>query len=81
MFVRNHPRHRNIPLLIKRYWLNLVYLVPSGLVREESIALIADILGEGSYTRLKEQRIKCLSINESTKLRHLLTHLVLGDRD
>lgn len=42
---------------------------------EELLAFVADIVGEGSSVRLKEQLIKCLSVSEIPKLNYLLSDL------
>lgn len=41
-------------------------------LNEETIGLFADVLGDSSYDRPKEQLIRRLSVNEKTKLNHLL---------
>lgn len=47
---------------------------------EESVALIADVLNECFYARLKEQLIMRLPVSKTAKLNHLLLDLTLDDR-
>lgn len=46
----------------------------------ESAVLIADVLNECCYARLKGQLSTRLSVSEMVKLNHLLIDLMLGDR-
>lgn len=45
---------------------------------EESVALIAIVLSECSYDRLKDQLITRLSVSKTAKLNHLLLDLTLA---